>query len=60
MIATLVLFSFVGAAEDPAGASENDILSRVAEFHGAAGVFAVAGYHSGARQTVAGADLAEL
>jgi len=46
-VAALLVFPLAGLAQDPSAA--NDILSRVAEFHGAAGVFAVAGYRIGAR-----------
>jgi formylmethanofuran dehydrogenase subunit E len=43
----LLVFPLAGRAQDPS--ASNDILARVAEFHGAAGVFAVAGYRIGAR-----------
>lgn len=44
----MLIFPFAGLAQEQPEAA-NTILSRVAEFHGAAGVFAVAGYRIGAR-----------
>jgi formylmethanofuran dehydrogenase subunit E len=44
-----LLISLVAAAQLPESGSANAILSRVAEFHGAAGVFAVVGYRIGSR-----------
>jgi len=48
-IVALAVLSLVAVAQDTASPSESAILARVAEFHGAAGVFAVAGYRIGAR-----------
>ncbi len=46
----LLLFSVsAGMGQTQTGGSESQILARVAEFHGAAGVFAVAGYRIGVR-----------
>jgi formylmethanofuran dehydrogenase subunit E len=49
IITALLVFPLAGIAQDQSAVTANDILSRVAEFHGAAGVFAVAGYRIGAR-----------
>ncbi len=48
-ILVLAVFSSLALAQDATSATENAILSKVAEFHGAAGVFAVAGYRIGTR-----------
>lgn len=48
-IFVLASFSSLAVAQETASISENAILSKVAEFHGAAGVFAVAGYRIGVR-----------
>jgi hypothetical protein len=48
-VVTLLVFPLAGLAQDQSPDAANDILSRVAEFHGAAGVFAVAGYRIGVR-----------
>ena len=48
-IAVLLLVPLAGPAQDQSAVAANEILSRVAEIHGAAGVFAVAGYRIGER-----------
>ena len=48
-IVALGVLSLVAVAQDTVSPSENAILGRVAEFHGAAGVFAVVGYRIGER-----------
>jgi formylmethanofuran dehydrogenase subunit E len=45
----LLAVPLAALAQDQSAPSRNDILARVAEYHGAAGVFAVAGYRIGAR-----------
>jgi formylmethanofuran dehydrogenase subunit E len=49
IIAVLSTFVLSGQGQNPASPSASEVLSRVAEFHGAAGVFAVVGYRIGAR-----------
>lgn len=45
----LMVSLIAGIARSQTGSSDDAILARVAEFHGAAGVFAVAGYRIGIR-----------
>jgi formylmethanofuran dehydrogenase subunit E len=48
-VTALLAFPLAGFAQDQSPAAANDILARVVEFHGTAGVFAVAEYRIGAR-----------
>ncbi len=48
-LTAMLVFPLAGLAQDQAADAANGILSRVAEFHGAAGVFAVVGYRIGVR-----------
>ncbi|HUB77515.1 MAG TPA: formylmethanofuran dehydrogenase subunit E family protein [Bryobacteraceae bacterium] len=50
-VVTFSMLSLVAFAQHPAetAVSDSEVLARVAEFHGAAGVWAVAGYRIGSR-----------